>query len=57
MYYLCSENKGADQLSGYGKLICVFVLAYTDSWFSQEATRLSEFSYKIFTDLLIDRQF
>ena len=25
---MCSENKGADQLRGYRKLICVFVFAY-----------------------------
>ena len=34
MYYLCSENKGADQLRGYAKLICVFVFAYAKSRFS-----------------------
>ena len=28
LYYLCSENKGAAQL------ICVFVFAYADCWFS-----------------------
>ena len=34
VYYLCSENKGADQLRGSfavtAKLICVFVFAYAD---------------------------
>ena len=25
LYYLCSENKGDDQLCSYFKLICVFV--------------------------------
>ena len=32
LYYLCSENKGADQLSA--KLICTFVFAYAISRFS-----------------------
>ena len=37
MYYLCSENKGADQLCGYAKLICAFVFAYAKSRFSHDA--------------------
>ena len=43
MYYPCSENKGADQLRGYAvtaKLICVFVFAYADCWFSHKAAQL-----------------
>ena len=44
-YYLCSENKGADQLRGYrsaviAKLICVFAFAYAKCLFSQVATIL-----------------
>ena len=41
MYYPSSENKGADQLRGYrtAKLICVFVFAYADCWFSHEVTQ------------------
>ena len=35
MYYPSSENKGADQL------ICVFVFAYADCWFSHEAAQVS----------------
>ena len=34
MYYPCSENKGADQLRR------VFVFAYADYWFSDEAAHL-----------------
>ena len=34
MYYPCSENKGADITA---KLICDFVFAYADCWFSHEA--------------------
>ena len=40
LYYPCSENKGTDQLRVYhkadvnAKLICVFVFAYADCWFS-----------------------
>ena len=46
LYYLCSENKGADQRRGYreadltAKLICVFVFAYAKRWFSQDAAHL-----------------
>ena len=29
LYYLCSENRGADQL------LCVFVFSYADYWFSR----------------------
>ena len=45
-YYLCSENKGADQLCGYREansfavpvnLICVFVFAYAKIRFSYDA--------------------
>ena len=32
LYYPCSEHKGADQL-----LICAFVFAYADCWFSYAA--------------------
>ena len=38
MYYLCSKNKGADQLRGY--LICAFVFAYADCWFSHATAHL-----------------
>ena len=38
VYYPCSENKGADQLRGY--LICVFVFAYADRWFSDVAAHI-----------------
>ena len=37
LYYPSSENKGADQLRVTAKLICVFVFAYADCWFSHEA--------------------
>ena len=37
MYYLCSENKGADQLQS---LICIFVFAYAKSRFSFDAAHL-----------------
>ena len=35
LYYLCSENKGADQLHVAAHLICVFIFAYEKSRFSQ----------------------
>ena len=42
MYFPCSENKGADQLHGYREadLICVFVFAYADCWFSHEEANI-----------------
>ena len=40
MYYPSSENKDADQLRSTAKLICVFVFAYADCWFSHEAAQL-----------------
>ena len=40
IYYLCSVNKGADQLSGTAKLICVFVFAYAKSRFSHNEAHL-----------------
>ena len=37
LYYLCSENKSADQLCGVAaQLICVFVFAYAKSRFSHD---------------------
>ena len=40
-YYPSSENKGVDQLHTVtAKLICVFVFAYADCWFSHEAAHM-----------------
>ena len=50
MYYPCSENKGADQLRGYSltaKLICIFVFAYADCWFSHEAAQLLNWHHNL----------
>ena len=45
-YYLCRENKGADQLSGFtAKLICVFVFAYAKCLFSHDAAHLFGYYY------------
>ena len=42
MFYPSSENKGADQLrAATARLICVFVFAYADCWFSNEAAQKS----------------
>ena len=38
LYYPSSENKGADQL----RLICIFVFAYADCWFSHEAAHVTQ---------------
>ena len=46
LYYLCSANKGADQLRGSAcfadtaKLFCVFVFAYAKSRFSRDMAQL-----------------
>ena len=46
LYYLCSENKGADQLrSNTAKLICVFVFPYAKCWFSHDTAQLSYCMY------------
>ena len=37
LYYLCSENKGADQLRGYREADLRFVFAYAKSRFSHDA--------------------
>ena len=49
MYYPSSENKGADQLPSYceadlrtAKLICAFVFAYADCWFSHAAAQIGK---------------
>ena len=40
LYYPSSENKGDDQLRGTAKLICAFVFAYADCWFSHGAAHM-----------------
>ena len=40
MYYLCRENKGADQLAITTKLICVFVFAFAKCWFSHGTAQM-----------------
>ena len=40
MYYPCSENKDADQLRVTAKLICVFVFAHANCWFSHAQAQL-----------------
>ena len=38
LFYICNENKGADQNTA--QLICAFVLAYTKNRFSHDAAHL-----------------
>ena len=40
LYYPSSENKGMIRFAVTAKLICVFVFAYADCWFSHEAAHL-----------------
>ena len=40
LYYLCSENKGADQLLGYREADLLFVFAYAKCWFSHDAAQI-----------------
>ena len=42
LYYPSSENKGADQsFAVTAKLICAFVFAYADCWFSHGAAQIT----------------
>ena len=52
LYYLCSKSKGADQLiqlrfTVTAKLICAFVFAYADCWFSHAEAHLQEMFHPI----------
>ena len=40
LYFLCGENKGADQLAVTAQLICVFVFAYAKSLFSHKEAHI-----------------
>ena len=42
LYYPCSENKGAFAVTA--KLICAFVFAYADCWFSHAAAHIILFN-------------
>ena len=57
MYYPSSENKGADQLRGTAKLICVFVFAYADCWFSHEAAHSFVLNNKVSMGKLLKNMF
>ena len=46
-YYLCSENKGADQLCGYREADLSFVFAYKKGLFSHDA---AQFYFPVFPD-------
>ena len=41
-FTLCSKNKGADQLAATVKLVCAFVFAYANCWFSVAAAHLNK---------------
>ena len=51
MYYLCSEYKGADQLTA--QLIWVFVVAYAKSRFSHDAAHVNERRHNL--DILLSK--
>ena len=40
LYYLCSENKALINFAVTAKLICAFVFAYADCWFSHAAAHI-----------------
>ena len=40
LYFPSSENKGGISFAVTAKLICVFVFAYADCWFSHEAAQV-----------------
>ena len=54
MYYLCSENKSADQV--IAQLICPFVLAYAKRRFSYDAAHIYTLKiiYFALTNAMID---
>ena len=41
LYYLCSENKGDDQLRNYCKADLRICFAYADCWFSHAAAQFN----------------
>ena len=41
LFYLCSENKGADKLRGYREADMRLCFAYAKSWFSHDTAHLS----------------
>ena len=41
LYYLCSENKGADQLLSYCESAPLFSHNYADCWFSHDLAHMS----------------
>ena len=43
MYYLCSKNKGADQLGGYREADLRPVFAYAKCWFSHDMAQITKF--------------
>ena len=45
--YICSENKGAEQLWVTAKLICIFVFAYAKIWFSYDAAHITHQKFKV----------
>ena len=54
LYYLCSENKGADQFRGLpAKLICVFVFDNAKSPFSHDAAQMLIYRFKHFSIKLV----
>ena len=40
LFYLCSENKGADQLRGYREADLRLFFAYAKCWFSHDTAHL-----------------
>ena len=40
LYYLCSENKGVKTKAVTAKLVCAFVFAYANCWFSHAADQM-----------------
>ena len=41
LYFLCSKNKGANQLSSYRQLICTFIFTYAKSRFPHDGAQMS----------------
>ena len=58
MNYLCSKNKGADQLCSYhAQLICAFVLAYAKCRFSHEEAHMKQHKVAVFSYSCVSNEY
>ena len=53
MYYLCSENQGADQLHGYREADLCLCFRTCKYWFSHDAAQIMYFKLALFVYLVL----